>query len=77
MLRRTLLAAAVTAAFTAPSLVAPGRIAPSLITPAWENRRNASFRTKPLAKPRILDHGEASPARMTGSDAGALRGRYE
>ena len=76
MSRRTLLAAAVPAALTAPSLTAPGRIAPSLTTLAWRDRRAAFFRTELLAELCIPDPGKVSPARTTSGHAGALRGEY-
>jgi membrane-bound lytic murein transglycosylase B len=44
----------------------------ALATLAWEGRRAAFFRTELLAALRILDHGDVSPARMTGSYAGAM-----
>jgi membrane-bound lytic murein transglycosylase B len=44
----------------------------ALATLAWDGRRAAFFRTELLAALRILDHGDVSPARMTGSYAGAM-----
>jgi membrane-bound lytic murein transglycosylase B len=44
----------------------------ALATLAWEGRRAAFFRTELLAALRILNHGDVSPARMTGSYAGAM-----
>jgi membrane-bound lytic murein transglycosylase B len=44
----------------------------ALATLAWEGRRAAFFRSELLAALRILDHGDVSPARMTGSYAGAM-----
>jgi len=44
----------------------------ALATLAWEGRRAAFFRTELLAALRILDHGDVSVARMTGSYAGAM-----
>lgn len=44
----------------------------ALATLAWEGRRATFFRTELLAALRILDHGDVSPARMTGSYAGAM-----
>jgi membrane-bound lytic murein transglycosylase B len=44
----------------------------ALATLAWEGRRASFFRTELLAALRILDHGDVSPARMTGSYAGAM-----
>jgi peptidoglycan lytic transglycosylase B len=44
----------------------------ALATLAWDGRRATFFRTELLAALRILDHGDVSPARMTGSYAGAM-----
>jgi membrane-bound lytic murein transglycosylase B len=44
----------------------------ALATLAWEGRRAAFFRSELLAALRILDHGDVSPTRMTGSYAGAM-----
>ncbi len=44
----------------------------ALATLAWEGRRATFFRTELLAALRILDHGDVSPAHMTGSYAGAM-----
>jgi membrane-bound lytic murein transglycosylase B len=44
----------------------------ALATLAWEGRRAAFFRSELLAALHILDHGDVSPARMTGSYAGAM-----
>ena len=44
----------------------------ALATLAWDGRRAAFFRSELLAALRILDHGDISPARMTGSYAGAM-----
>jgi membrane-bound lytic murein transglycosylase B len=44
----------------------------ALATLAWEGRRAAFFRGELLAALRILNHGDVSPARMTGSYAGAM-----
>jgi len=44
----------------------------ALATLAWEGRRATFFRSELLAALRILDHGDVSPARMTGSYAGAM-----
>ena len=44
----------------------------ALATLAWEGRRASFFRGELLAALRILDHGDVTPARMTGSYAGAM-----
>lgn len=44
----------------------------ALATLAWEGRRAAYFRTELLASLRILEHGDISAPRMTGSYAGAM-----
>jgi membrane-bound lytic murein transglycosylase B len=44
----------------------------ALATLAWDGRRAAFFRSELLAALRILDHGDVTPARMTGSYAGAM-----
>jgi membrane-bound lytic murein transglycosylase B len=48
------------------------QVVQALATLAWEGRRAAFFRTELLAALRILDHGDVTPARMTGSYAGAM-----
>ena len=44
----------------------------ALATLAWEGRRASFFRPELIAALQILDHGDVSPARMTGSYAGAM-----
>ena len=44
----------------------------ALATLAWEGRRAEFFRKELLAALRVLDGGHVSPARMTGSWAGAM-----
>jgi membrane-bound lytic murein transglycosylase B len=44
----------------------------ALATLAWDGRRASFFRSELLAALRILDHGDVTPARMTGSYAGAM-----
>jgi membrane-bound lytic murein transglycosylase B len=44
----------------------------ALATLGWEGRRASFFRSELLAALRILDHGDVTPARMTGSYAGAM-----
>ena len=44
----------------------------ALATLAWEGRRASFFRPELIAALRILDHGDVTPARMTGSYAGAM-----
>jgi membrane-bound lytic murein transglycosylase B len=44
----------------------------ALATLAWEGRRTSFFRGELLAALRILDNGDITPARMTGSYAGAM-----
>jgi membrane-bound lytic murein transglycosylase B len=44
----------------------------ALATLAWEGRRAAFFRGELMAALKILEHGDISPARMTGSYAGAM-----
>ena len=48
------------------------QVVQALATLAWEGRRAAFFRSELLAALRILDHGDVTPARMTGSYAGAM-----
>jgi membrane-bound lytic murein transglycosylase B len=48
------------------------QVVQALATLAWEGRRATFFRTELLAALRILDHGDVTPARMTGSYAGAM-----
>jgi membrane-bound lytic murein transglycosylase B len=48
------------------------QVVQALATLAWEGRRATFFRTELLAALRILDHGDVSPAHMTGSYAGAM-----
>ncbi len=48
------------------------QVVQALATLAWEGRRATFFRSELLAALRILDHGDVSPARMTGSYAGAM-----
>ena len=44
----------------------------ALATLAWEGRRASFFRGELIAALRILDNGDMTPARMTGSYAGAM-----
>ena len=44
----------------------------ALATLAWEGRRASFFRPELMAALRILDHGDITPAGMTGSYAGAM-----
>ncbi len=44
----------------------------ALATLAWEGRRASFFRPELIAALRILDNGDVTPARMTGSYAGAM-----
>jgi membrane-bound lytic murein transglycosylase B len=44
----------------------------ALATLAWDGRRSAFFRGELLAALKIVDHGDVSTARMTGSYAGAM-----
>jgi membrane-bound lytic murein transglycosylase B len=44
----------------------------ALATLAWEGRRASFFRPELLAAFRILEHGDVTPQRMTGSYAGAM-----
>jgi membrane-bound lytic murein transglycosylase B len=44
----------------------------ALATLAWEGRRASFFRGELMAALRILDNGDVTPARMTGSYAGAM-----
>ncbi len=44
----------------------------ALATLAWEGRRASFFRPELMAALKILDHGDVTPARMTGSYAGAM-----
>ncbi|HEY8290603.1 MAG TPA: lytic murein transglycosylase [Acetobacteraceae bacterium] len=48
------------------------RVVEALATLAWEGRRAAFFRGELIAALKILDHGDITPARMTGSYAGAM-----
>ena len=48
------------------------QVVQALATLAWEGRRAAFFRSELMAALRILDHGDVTPARMTGSYAGAM-----
>jgi membrane-bound lytic murein transglycosylase B len=48
------------------------QVVQALATLAWEGRRAAFFRAELMAALRILDHGDVTPARMTGSYAGAM-----
>jgi peptidoglycan lytic transglycosylase B len=48
------------------------RVVEALATLAWEGRRASFFRGELMAALRILDHGDVTPARMTGSYAGAM-----
>jgi len=44
----------------------------ALATLAWEGRRASFFRAELMSAFRILDHGDVTPQRMTGSYAGAM-----
>ncbi len=44
----------------------------ALTTLAWEGRRGAFFRSELMDALKILDHGDITPERMTGSYAGAM-----
>jgi membrane-bound lytic murein transglycosylase B len=44
----------------------------ALATLAWEGRRASFFRGELIAALHILDHGDVTPVRMTGSYAGAM-----
>ena len=44
----------------------------ALATLAWDGRHDGFFRRELLSALRILDHGDISPQRMTGSYAGAM-----
>ncbi|MDR3536159.1 MAG: lytic murein transglycosylase [Acetobacteraceae bacterium] len=48
------------------------RVVEALATLAWEGRRASFFRSELLAALKIIDHGDVSPGRMTGSYAGAM-----
>jgi membrane-bound lytic murein transglycosylase B len=48
------------------------RVVEALATLAWEGRRASFFRGELLAALKILDHGDVTPAAMTGSYAGAM-----
>ncbi len=48
------------------------RVVEALATLAWEGRRASFFRGELMAALHILDHGDVTPARMTGSYAGAM-----
>lgn len=48
------------------------RVVEALATLAWEGRRASFFRGELMAALKILDHGDVSPAAMTGSYAGAM-----
>jgi membrane-bound lytic murein transglycosylase B len=48
------------------------RVIEALATLAWEGRRAAFFRAELLAALRILNNGDITPPRMTGSYAGAM-----
>ena len=48
------------------------RVVEALATLAWEGRRATFFRGELIAALKILDHGDITPARMTGSYAGAM-----
>jgi membrane-bound lytic murein transglycosylase B len=47
-------------------------IVEALATLAWTSGRSAFFRSELIAALHILDHGDITPARMTGSYAGAM-----
>jgi membrane-bound lytic murein transglycosylase B len=48
------------------------KVVEALATLAWEGRRAAFFRGELMAALKILNNGDISPARMTGSYAGAM-----
>lgn len=48
------------------------RVVEALATLAWEGRRASFFRSELMAALKIVDHGDVSPGRMTGSYAGAM-----
>ncbi len=48
------------------------RVVEALATLAWEGRRAKFFRGELLAALKILEHGDVTPGRMTGSYAGAM-----
>jgi len=48
------------------------RVVEALATLAWEGRRTGFFRSELIAALKILDAGDVSPGRMTGSYAGAM-----
>ena len=48
------------------------RVIEALATLAWEGHRAAFFRSELMAALKILNNGDISPARMTGSYAGAM-----
>ena len=48
------------------------RVVEALATLAWEGRRAAFFRSELMAALKILNNGDITPARMTGSYAGAM-----
>jgi membrane-bound lytic murein transglycosylase B len=48
------------------------RVVEALATLAWEGRRASFFRGELIAALRILDAGDVTPGRMTGSYAGAM-----
>jgi membrane-bound lytic murein transglycosylase B len=48
------------------------RVVEALATLAWDGRRASFFRGELMAALKILDHGDVTPARMTGSYAGAM-----
>jgi membrane-bound lytic murein transglycosylase B len=48
------------------------RVVEALATLAWEGRRASFFRGELIAALKILEHGDVSPAAMTGSYAGAM-----
>lgn len=48
------------------------RVVEALATLAWDGRRASFFRGELMAALKILDHGDVSPGRMTGSYAGAM-----
>jgi membrane-bound lytic murein transglycosylase B len=48
------------------------KVVEALATLAWEGRRAAFFRPELMAALKILNNGDITPARMTGSYAGAM-----
>jgi len=48
------------------------RVVEALATLAWDGRRAKFFRGELLAALKILEHGDVTPAHMTGSYAGAM-----